>query len=112
VVSSGEYNPPPQTEQQRQVEGLIKELADEQAAKLSVDRRRFLASSAGMAMAFLAMNKVFGPIFGVSEAEARDLDVAAERAKGCRVSSSSTFRRISYTTASTRRVCSAAPSGR
>ena len=82
VVSSGEYNPPPQTDQQRRVEGLIKELADQQALRLKVDRRRFLASSAGMAMAFLAMNKVFGPIFGVSEAEARDLDVAAERAKG------------------------------
>ena len=82
VISNGEYNPLPQTEQQRQVEGLIKELADQQAAKLKLDRRRFLASGAGLAMAFLAMNKVFGPIFGVSEAEARDLDVAAERAKG------------------------------
>ena len=81
VVSSGEYNPPPQTAQQRQVAGLIKELAEEQAAKLKLDRRRFLASSAGMAMAFLAMNKVFGPIFAVSEAEAKDLEVAAERAK-------------------------------
>ena len=82
VVSSGEYNPLPQTAEQRQVEGLIKELAEEQAAKLKLDRRRFLASSAGLATAFLAMNKVFGPIFAVSEAEAKDLDVAAERAKG------------------------------
>ena len=37
-----------------------------------MDRRRFLATSAGMATAFLAMNKVFGPIFNVSEAEAAD----------------------------------------
>jgi hypothetical protein len=70
VVSNGEYNPLPQTAEQRRVEGLIKELADKQAAKLKLDRRRFLASSAGLATAFLAMNKVFGPIFEVNEAEA------------------------------------------
>src|ERR1700752_3453602 len=62
VVSNGEYNPPAQTAEQREVESLIKELADKQAVKLKLDRRRFLASSAGMAMAFFAMNKVFGPI--------------------------------------------------
>ena len=82
VVSNGEYNPLPQTVKQQQVEGLIKELADDQAARLKLDRRRFLATSAGMAMAFVAMNKVFGPIFAVTDAEARDLDIAAERAKG------------------------------
>ena len=81
VVSNGEYNPPAQTAEQREVESLIKELADKQAAKLKLDRRRFLASSAGMAMAFFAMNKVFGPIFDVSEAEAKDLDASNERAK-------------------------------
>jgi len=79
VVSNGEYNPLPQTVQQKQVESLIKEMADKQAKRYGIDRRRFLASSAGMATAFLAMNKVFGPMFEVSEAEAANMDAAADR---------------------------------
>ncbi|HWQ38804.1 MAG TPA: amidohydrolase family protein [Burkholderiales bacterium] len=81
VVSNGEYNPPPQTEKQRQVEGRIKELADQYARKLNMDRRQFLKTASGMAVAFLAMNQVFGPVWDVSEAEAADLDMANERAK-------------------------------
>ena len=41
IVSNGEYNPLPQTEQQKQVEGRIKELADHYAHKLNMDRRSF-----------------------------------------------------------------------
>ena len=81
VVSNGEYNPMPQTEKQRQVEGLIKEYADKYSKYHGVDRRRFLKSASGFAAAFLAMNKVFGPVFEVSEAEAADRDMADERAK-------------------------------
>ena len=81
IVSNGEYNPLPQTEKQRQVEGLIKEYADEYGRKQGMDRRRFLKSASGMAAAFLAMNKVFGPVWLVSEAEAADTDMADERAK-------------------------------
>ena len=81
VVSNGEYNPMPQTEQQRQVEGLIKEYADKYSKYHGVDRRKFLKSASGFAAAFLAMNKVFGPVFEVSEAEAADRDMADERAK-------------------------------
>ena len=80
VVSNGEYNPLPQTEDQKKVEGLIKEMADYQAKRHGMDRRRFLATSAGMATAFLAMNKVFGPIFDVSEAEAADMQMSNYRA--------------------------------
>ncbi|MFN7276700.1 MAG: amidohydrolase, partial [Betaproteobacteria bacterium] len=80
MVSNGEYNPLPQTEQQRQVEGLIKEMADVQAKRHGMDRRTFLATSAGMATAFAAMNKVFGPVFDVSEAEAGDMEMSAYRA--------------------------------
>ena len=80
VVSNGEFNPLPQTEQQRQVEGLIKEMAGVQAKRHNIDRRQFLASSAGMATAFLAMNKVFGPIFDVKDAEAGDMEMSAYRA--------------------------------
>jgi uncharacterized protein len=79
VVSNGEYNPLPQTAQQRQVESLIKEMADVQAKRYGIDRRRFLASAAGMATAFLAMNKVFGHHFDVSEAEAANMDAAGDR---------------------------------
>src|SRR5512145_3115639 len=42
IVSNGEYNPLPQTEQQRQVEGLIKEYSDKYAKYQGVDRRQFL----------------------------------------------------------------------
>ena len=39
VVSNGEYNPLPQTADQRRVEARIKELADAQARRLGTDRR-------------------------------------------------------------------------
>lgn len=45
IVSNGEYNPMPQTEQQRQVEGRIKELADQYAHKQNMDRRSFLKNT-------------------------------------------------------------------
>src|ERR1700758_1879903 len=60
MVSNGEYMPFPQTRQQKQVEARIAELADSASTKLGVDRRRFLASSGGMAAALIAMNEVFG----------------------------------------------------
>jgi predicted TIM-barrel fold metal-dependent hydrolase len=65
MVSNGEYMPYPQTEKQKQVEHRITELADTAAKDLGITRRRFLATSGGMAAAFLAMNDVFGPIFNV-----------------------------------------------
>src|SRR5713101_6138682 len=82
VISNGEFNPPPQTHQQKQVEARIKELADTYGAKLGMDRRRFLQSASGMAAAFVAMNNVFGKVFDVSEAEAADPRVAQARADG------------------------------
>src|SRR5213080_2022711 len=80
VVSNGEYNPLPQTREQRRVEARIKELADDLGPRHGLSRRAFLASSAGMAAAFLAMNDVFGPVFDVSRAEAQQPGVAAQRA--------------------------------
>jgi predicted TIM-barrel fold metal-dependent hydrolase len=79
MVSNGEYNPIPQTEKQAQVEALIKEMADTQAKRHGMDRRTFLATNAGMATAFLAMNKVFGPVFDVTEAEAGDMEMSDYR---------------------------------
>jgi len=76
IVSNGEFNPLPQTREQQRVEARIKELADDFGRRHGMNRRQFLASSAGMAAAFLAMNEVFGPIFDVSRAEAADPGVA------------------------------------
>ena len=79
VVSNGEFTPIPQTEQQKQVEARIGELADTYGARQGLDRRRFLQTSCGMATAFLAMNQVFGRVFQVSEAEAAQPEVAQAR---------------------------------
>lgn len=70
----------PQTPEQRRVEARVKELADTLAPRHGLDRRRFLASAAGMAAAFLAMNEVFGRVFEVAPAEAAQPGVAAARA--------------------------------
>jgi hypothetical protein len=80
VVSNGEFNPWPQTPQQRRVEARIGELADTIGRKLGMDRRSFLRSSCGMAAAFLALNDVFGPVFNVAAADAADPATAAARA--------------------------------
>ena len=80
IVSNGEYNPLPQTREQAKVEARIKDLAERLAPGHGMDRRRFLASTAGMAAAFLAMNEVFGPLFDVSRAEAQTPGVADQRA--------------------------------
>ena len=82
IVSNGEFNPLPQTREQARVEHRIRALADALAPKHGVDRRRFLASAAGMAAAFLAMNDVFGRVFEVSPAEAQQPGVADARAQG------------------------------
>jgi len=81
IVSNGEYNPAPQTENQRRVEARIQELADTYGRRLGMDRRQFLKTSSGMAAAFLAMNQVFGPIFNVAEAEAAEPDKADARSR-------------------------------
>lgn len=69
MISNGEYMPAPQTKKQQQVESRIKELSDTASKKLGMDRRRFLASTGGMAAAFLAMNEVFGRFFDVNPIE-------------------------------------------
>ena len=81
IISNGEFNPLPQTEKQRQVEENIKQLGDSLAKKHGMDRRSFLRTSSGMALAFAAMNGVFGPIFNVGAAEAAEPAAAAERTK-------------------------------
>ncbi|HEU5284188.1 MAG TPA: amidohydrolase family protein [Burkholderiales bacterium] len=84
IVSNGEYNPVPQSPQQKQVEAEIATLGERYGRRLGLTRRRFLASSAGMAAAFVAMNKVYGPLFAVSEAEAAEPEAADARAGALR----------------------------
>lgn len=79
VVSNEEFIPRPQNAAQRQVEQLIGTLAEEKAKKLGMDRRSFLASSMGMATAFLASNMVYGPCWEVDAAET--LEPAASEEK-------------------------------
>lgn len=69
IVSNEEFSPPDQTDEQKMVENRLIEIASESSRSLGVSRRRFLASTGGMAAAFLAMNSVFGSYFNVSENE-------------------------------------------
>jgi len=72
IVGNEEFDPMPQTADQRRVEQRIFELADHYSRKLGMSRRAFLRTSGGMAVSFMAMNEVFGPAFLVSEAEAAE----------------------------------------
>ncbi|HWX39677.1 MAG TPA: amidohydrolase family protein [Blastocatellia bacterium] len=69
VVSNEEFIPRRQTPEQKHVEHLIGEMADEKSKKLGISRRAFMASSMGLATCFLASNKVWGKVFDVDEAE-------------------------------------------
>jgi uncharacterized protein len=80
-VSSDEFAPGPQTAKQREFEARVKEMGARMAKRLGMSRRRFFQSAAGMAAAFLAMNDTYGPLFGVSRAEAQTPERANERAR-------------------------------
>jgi len=82
VVSSDEFLPIPQTERQKQVEARLNALGDEYGHRNGLSRRRFFQTAAGMATAFVAMNEVYGPIYGASPAEAKSVDLAQARADG------------------------------
>jgi uncharacterized protein len=79
-ISNGEFFPGHQSGEQQQVEALIKDYGDSYAKKLGMERRQFLKTAAGMAAAFLAMNKVHGWVFDVTPAEAATPELAAQRA--------------------------------
>src|SRR3979411_114787 len=82
MVSNGEYLPPPQSATQRRVEARINELADLNGKHLGLSRRQFLHTSCGMAAAFLAMNDIYGNVFQVAPAEAREPELMLARAQG------------------------------
>jgi hypothetical protein len=79
VISNEEYVPLPQTREQQRVAALLEETARTSAHRLGVSRRDFLASSAGMASAFLALNTVFGRFFEVDPVEALESAAADAR---------------------------------
>jgi uncharacterized protein len=81
AVSSDEFLPVPQTARQKRVEARIRAMGDALAKQHGMSRRRFLATASGMAAAFLAMNEVYGRLYGVSPAEAADKDMADARAQ-------------------------------
>jgi predicted TIM-barrel fold metal-dependent hydrolase len=72
IVSNEEFMPPEQTEDQKKVEHCLNEIAGRASNKLGISRRAFLASSGGMAAAFVALNSVFGSYFDVSASELYD----------------------------------------
>ena len=80
-VSSDEFMPSPQTAKQREFEARVKEVGASMSKRLGISRRRFFQGAAGMASAFLAMNDTYGPLFGVSRAEAASPEEADARAK-------------------------------
>ena len=69
IISTEEFAPIDQTDEQKQVEHRLLEIASESSKKLGISRRKFLATSGGMAAAFLALNSVFGKFFDVDESE-------------------------------------------
>ena len=79
-VSSDEFMPAPQSPLQREFEQRVKAYGSAFAEHQGLTRRRFFQTASGMAAAFLAMNDTFGPVFGVSRAEAATPEQAAERA--------------------------------
>ena len=79
IVSNEEYLPLPPTPEQQHVAHRLRETSRLHAAMLGLTRRQFLASSSGMAAAFLAMNAVFGRFFAVDPAEAWEAAAVSER---------------------------------
>src|SRR6202012_2493499 len=95
IVSNGEFFPARQSRQQLEVEMRLKQAAAELAPRPGLGRRAFLASAAGMAAGFGAMNRVYGTVFGVDPAEAAEPGMADARAaaldrKSTRLNSSHT----------------------
>jgi predicted TIM-barrel fold metal-dependent hydrolase len=79
VVSNEEFIPRPQNAAQKQVEQLIGVLSEENAKKLGIDRRAYLASSMGLAVAFLAQNMVYGNYWDVDKKETLEPQATEEK---------------------------------
>jgi len=77
VVSNEEFHPMPQTLEQRRLEREIVAGAAREASRAGIDRRQFLRSTCGMALAFAAMNRVYGKCFRVEASELHDAAAVA-----------------------------------
>ena len=82
MISNGEFLPLPQTREQRLVQALVEAWSAHYARRFHMDRRRFLKSASGMALAFLAMNHVHGDVFAADDSE--DPAAADARARALR----------------------------
>ena len=79
VISNEEFLPPPQTSKQAQVEWLIQQASERLSSRLGVNRREFLKTTGGMALALVAINHVFGKFFDVLDVEAAEPQAFRER---------------------------------
>ncbi len=80
AVSNEEFFPIPQTPEQKRLEHEILAGAEREARLAGIDRRQFLRSSCGMALAFATLNTVYGKCFRVDPAELSDpVAVAANK---------------------------------
>ena len=79
IIPADEAAAPYQTPNQRKVEQKAMDLAEGFSKKLGLSRREFFGTSCGMAVAFMAMNSVFGEFFAVNPAEAADPAVGQKR---------------------------------
>ena len=70
IVSNEEFQPSRQSQDQARIERLVLDESEQMSRRLGMDRRGFLRSARGMALALLAMNSVFGRLFDVLEVEA------------------------------------------
>src|ERR1044072_901262 len=70
IVSNEEFLPPEQTAKEREVENRLRVMADRNAKRLGLTRRRFLQTSCGMAAAMICFNEVFGKTYEVDAVEA------------------------------------------
>jgi predicted TIM-barrel fold metal-dependent hydrolase len=82
VVSNEEFLPRPQTEKQKQVESLIMEMGTDNAKKLNMSRRQYMASSLGIATAFWAQNKVYGQVWDIDSEERFELAAVEQKLTG------------------------------
>ena len=81
VVSNEEYLPRPQTTDQKRVEAIIHDMAEKYGKKVGLSRRDFLRTTNGMALAFVAMNQVFGDYFQAHAEELTDIGAISELTK-------------------------------
>jgi len=79
TISNEEYTPIPQTRLQEHVDHVIETQSTEMASRLGMDRRTFLKTTGGMAVALLAMNHVFGNFFDVLAVEAAEPEAFLSR---------------------------------